>query len=139
MHTSSWTHIVITTIALSLQITSVFTTSNTEDCLNGRTLPQRTHSASISEFGAVGDGIKLNTKAFQEAMAYLRSFSSSGGSQLNITRGIWLTGSFNLTSNFTLYLEKDAVILGSQVSVLLHLFYVKILVSVCKRIDFLRF
>ncbi|KAI3921892.1 hypothetical protein MKX01_005581 [Papaver californicum] len=34
--------------------------------------------------------------------------------QLNVPEGRWVTGSFNLTSNFTLFLEFGAVILGSQ-------------------------
>ncbi|CAN1250523.1 Probable polygalacturonase [Linum perenne] len=45
----------------------------------------------------------------------MKQFGSSGGSQLNVPKGRWLTGSFNLTSNFTLFLEDGDVILGSQV------------------------
>ncbi|CAN1280503.1 Probable polygalacturonase [Linum perenne] len=45
----------------------------------------------------------------------MEQFGSSGVSQLNVPKGRWLTGSFNLTSNFTLFLEDGAVILGSQV------------------------
>ncbi|GAV74529.1 hypothetical protein CFOL_v3_18009, partial [Cephalotus follicularis] len=37
-----------------------------------------------------------------------------GGSLLYVPAGIWLTGSFNLTNHFTLYLDKDAVPLASQ-------------------------
>ncbi|KAF8044058.1 hypothetical protein BT93_A2129 [Corymbia citriodora subsp. variegata] len=37
-----------------------------------------------------------------------------GGAQLVVPAGRWLTGSFNLTSHFTLFLEKDATILASQ-------------------------
>ncbi|KAF9596734.1 hypothetical protein IFM89_012933 [Coptis chinensis] len=36
------------------------------------------------------------------------------GLNLIVPRGKWLLGSFNLTSHFTLYLQKDAVILASQ-------------------------
>ncbi|XP_020088305.1 probable polygalacturonase [Ananas comosus] len=55
--------------------------------------PPRKAVGSIVDFGGVGDGAT---------------------SQLNVPRGAWLTGSFNLTSNFTLFLEKGAVIFGSQ-------------------------
>ena len=84
-------------------------------CKYKRGLAPRPHSVSILEFGAVGDGVTLNTLAFQNAIFYLRSFADKGGAQLYVPKGRWLTGSFNLTSHLTLFLEKDAVILGSQV------------------------
>ncbi|KAK9933869.1 hypothetical protein M0R45_021042 [Rubus argutus] len=76
-------------------------------------LKPRPHSVSILEFGAVGDGKTLNTLAFQNAIFYLKSFADKGGAQLYVPPGRWLTGSFNLTSHLTLFLEKGAVILGS--------------------------
>ncbi|KAK4256805.1 hypothetical protein QN277_006483 [Acacia crassicarpa] len=69
---------------------------------------------SIKDFGGVGDGKTSNTESFQKAIRYMQRFGGMGGSQLNIPRGRWLTGSFNLTSNFTLFLEEGAVVLGSQ-------------------------
>ncbi|GKC82962.1 probable polygalacturonase [Tanacetum coccineum] len=74
----------------------------------------RGHSASITDFGGVGDGKTLNTRAFQEAVNKLSQYGSDGGAQLYVPAGQWLTGSFNLTSHFTLYLHKDATILASQ-------------------------
>jgi len=76
----------------------------------------RAHSASLTDFGGVGDGNTSNTKAFQSAISHLSQYSSEGGSQLYVPAGKWLTGSFSLTSHFTLYLDKDAVLLASQVS-----------------------
>lgn len=75
----------------------------------------RPHSVTITEFGAIGDGTTLNTKAFQNAMFYLNSFSDKGGAKLFVPAGRWLTGSFDLISHLTLWLDKDAVILGSTV------------------------
>ncbi|KAG6525700.1 hypothetical protein ZIOFF_015666 [Zingiber officinale] len=83
-------------------------------CNYKRSLNPRPHSVTITEFGAVGDGVTLNTVAFQNAVFYLRSFADKGGAQLYVPKGKWLTGSFNLTSHLTLFLEKDAVIIGSQ-------------------------
>ncbi|CAA7058829.1 unnamed protein product [Microthlaspi erraticum] len=83
-------------------------------CDLGRRPNTRPHSVSILEFGAVGDGKTLNTIAFQNAVFYLKSFADKGGAQLYVPPGRWLTGSFNLTSHLTLFLEKDAVILASQ-------------------------
>ncbi|RRT69628.1 hypothetical protein B296_00030916 [Ensete ventricosum] len=76
----------------------------------------RPHSVTITEFGAVGDGVTLNTVAFQNAVFYLRSFADKGGAQLYVPQGRWLTGSFNLTSHLTLFLETDAIIIGSGIS-----------------------
>jgi len=74
----------------------------------------RAKSVSIAEFGGVGDGTTVNTEAFRRAIEHLSGFSETGGGQLYIPPGRWLTGSFNLTDHFTLYLHKEAVILGSQ-------------------------
>lgn len=84
----------------------------------------RKHSAVLTDFGAVGDGKTLNTKAFQAAIANLSQFSSSGGSQLFVPPGKWLTGSFNLTSHFTLFLHRDAVILAVQVTNTIQLYLI---------------
>ncbi|KAH6810288.1 Pectin lyase-like superfamily protein [Perilla frutescens var. frutescens] len=76
-----------------------------------RAPPPRRVVKSIADFGGVGDGETSNTAAFRRAVEQLRG---SGGAQLNVPRGRWLTGSFNVTSDFTLFLEDGAVILGSQ-------------------------
>jgi len=74
----------------------------------------RTYSASLTDFGGVGDGVTSNTKAFQAAIDNLSQYASDGGSLLFVPPGKWLTGSFNLTSHFTLYLHKDATLLATQ-------------------------
>ncbi|KAI0504471.1 hypothetical protein KFK09_015423 [Dendrobium nobile] len=83
-------------------------------CKHPRSGADRPHSVSITEFGAVGDGVTLNTKAFQNAIFYLNSFSDKGGAQLFVPAGTWLTGSFSLISHLTLSLDKDAIIIGSM-------------------------
>ncbi|KAK9162528.1 hypothetical protein Syun_003430 [Stephania yunnanensis] len=75
---------------------------------------ERAVTASIRDFGGIGDGRTSNTEAFRRALRDLERFGDKGGSRLNVPEGRWLTGSFNLTSNFTLFLERGAVILGSQ-------------------------
>ena len=60
--------------------------------------------------GAVGDGKTLNTKPLQSAIDALHA---KGGGQLYFPAGRYLTGSLQLKSNVTLYLEKEAVLLGS--------------------------
>lgn len=60
--------------------------------------------------GAVGDGKTLNTKSLQSAIDALHA---KGGGQLYFPAGRYLTGSLQLKSNVTLYLEKKAMLLGS--------------------------
>ncbi|CAN4101915.1 unnamed protein product [Withania somnifera] len=84
------------------------------ECKFNKPLKPRPHSASVLDFGAVGDGETLNTVAFQNAIFYLKSFADKGGAQLYVPAGRWLTGSIKLTSHLTLFLEKDAIILGSK-------------------------
>lgn len=86
------------------------------ECKFNKPLEPRPHSASVLDFGAVGDGETLNTLAFQNAIFYLKSFADKGGAQLYVPAGRWLTGSIKLTSHLTLFLEKEAIILGSKVS-----------------------
>lgn len=118
---------------VSLQLSTTWTTVFPVWVLSGSTGPQpftdpttcsgffrdvqpRKVVRSIEDFGGVGDGKTSNTEAFRRAIGYMQRFRDKGGSQLNIPRGTWLTGSFNLTSDFTLFLQHGAVILGSQVS-----------------------
>jgi polygalacturonase len=75
----------------------------------------RKHVKSIADYGAVGDGKTLNTAAFAKAVADLSACAGDGGAALVVPEGRWLTGPFNLTSHFTLFLRRGAEILASQV------------------------
>ncbi len=76
----------------------------------------RKHTAYLTDFGGVGDGKTSNTAAFVSAIANLSEVASDGGAQLIVPPGKWLTGSFSLISNhFTLYVDKKAVLIASQV------------------------
>ncbi|XP_058076948.1 probable polygalacturonase isoform X2 [Magnolia sinica] len=100
-------------LVLALITEAPWAINGSSDCKPSRSRAFRPHSVTITEFGAVGDGTTLNTKAFQNAIFYLRSFADKGGAQLFVPAGRWLTGSFNLISHLTLMLDKEAVILGS--------------------------
>ena len=62
---------------------------------------------NLKNFGAVGDGLTLNTTAFEKAIAAL---SKKGGGHLIVPQGVWLTGPIVLKSNIDLHLEVGAVI-----------------------------
>ncbi|KAG6522484.1 hypothetical protein ZIOFF_019624 [Zingiber officinale] len=75
----------------------------------------RAHVASLTDFGGVGDGVTSNTAAFAAAVSSLSQVACQGGAMLVVPAGRWLTGPFNLTSHFTLFLHRDAIILATQV------------------------
>ncbi len=64
----------------------------------------------ISEFGAVGDGQTLNTKAIQAA---INKCATDGGGVLVIPKGTFLTGSIYFRQDVDLYLEKDGILKGT--------------------------
>ncbi|WP_321286927.1 glycoside hydrolase family 28 protein [uncultured Sunxiuqinia sp.] len=68
------------------------------------------YSASITDYGAVGDGEVLNTKAFADA---IDEVAEKGGGIVSVPRGIWLTGPIVLKSNINLHLEDGALIIFS--------------------------
>uniref|UniRef100_A0A803LWH6 Uncharacterized protein n=1 Tax=Chenopodium quinoa TaxID=63459 RepID=A0A803LWH6_CHEQI len=72
---------------------------------------------SITDFGGVGDGKTVNTKAFREAIYRIEHLGRIGGSLLYIPPGVYLTERFNLTSHMTLYLASGAVIKATQLKV----------------------
>lgn len=72
-------------------------------------IPER--SISLADYGAVGDGVTLNTTAFSDALGEL---SSKGGGRLVVPAGIWLTGPIALPSCTELHLEADAIIVFSS-------------------------
>jgi polygalacturonase len=62
---------------------------------------------SISNYGAVADGLTLNTKAINAA---IDDCSKKGGGTVIVPRGFWMTGPVVLKSNVNLHLEKNAVL-----------------------------
>ena len=68
------------------------------------------NTLSLTQFGAISDGIFLNTDAFSSA---IDSLSSLGGGTLVIPRGIWLTGPIRFKSNINLHLQEGSLIMFS--------------------------
>jgi polygalacturonase len=66
------------------------------------------YNVKITDFGAVADGITLNTKAFDEA---IRKVSEKGGGTVIIPRGLWLTGPIILKSNINIHAEEGALVI----------------------------
>jgi polygalacturonase len=70
----------------------------------------RAQSISISEFGAVGDGETLNTKAIQKA---IDKCATDGGGALTIPAGTFLTGSLFFKQGVDLQLAEGAILRGT--------------------------
>ena len=71
-------------------------------------IPER--SVLLTDYGGVGDGIGLNTEAFDNA---IKALSKQGGGHLLVPEGLFLTGPIVLKDNIDLHLEKGAFILFS--------------------------
>jgi len=64
----------------------------------------------VAAYGAVGDGVTLNTTAIQNA---INACAGTGGT-VYLHDGTFLTGELKLGSNMTFYIENTATLLGSQ-------------------------
>ena len=65
---------------------------------------------SVSDYGAVGDGITLNTGQIQSAIDLL---ASKGGGTLVIPKGVFLSGAIFLKPGVNLQIDAGAVLKGS--------------------------
>ncbi|WP_373232968.1 GDSL-type esterase/lipase family protein [Cohnella sp.] len=71
--------------------------------------PDRTWS--IVDFGAMGDGVTLNTDAVQNANT---ACATAGGGRVVFPPGLWVTGPIELASRVRLHAEKGALISFSR-------------------------
>jgi exo-poly-alpha-galacturonosidase len=73
--------------------------------------PAASRRVVISEHGAVGDGMTLNTKAIQSV---IDDCAKSGGGTIVVPAGVFVTGSIFLKQGVNLCVEKGGVLKGSQ-------------------------
>jgi polygalacturonase len=64
----------------------------------------------VTDFGARGDGVTLNTDAIAAAIA---ACAKAGGGRVVVPRGVFLTGPIELKSRIDLHLERGALLLFS--------------------------
>lgn len=64
----------------------------------------------VTDFGAVGDGITMNTEAIQKA---IDSAYANGGGVVEVPHGTFLSGSIFLKSYVTLHLAQNAILKAS--------------------------
>lgn len=66
---------------------------------------------NIKNYGAVSDGIAMNSKAINDAIT---DCNAKGGGVVLVPAGLWLTGPIVLKSNVNLHVDKGALVLFSS-------------------------
>lgn len=69
------------------------------------------NQCTITDFGAVGNGLENNADAFLQA---IEAMTAKGGGKVIVPRGVWMTGPIELQSNINLHLEVGALIIFSR-------------------------
>lgn len=89
-------------------------TAQTTPVYSWNNLPQiaqpafRKDTLNILNYGAKADGVTLNTKAINSAIA---ACSQKGGGVVLVPSGLWMTGPVEMKSNVNLHLKKAATLL----------------------------
>lgn len=112
------TRIIVWLVLVSPFLWRCYMASEEVTCSGKVPMRQRREVISIKDFGGVGDGKTLNTWPFRKAVYRISHMRRVGGTMLYVPPGVWLTGSFNLTSHMTLYLAKGAILKATQVFLL---------------------
>lgn len=79
-----------------------------EDSIVPPNFPDRTYN--ILDFGALPDGITINSEAFQKA---IKQCTDDGGGMVLVPKGTFLSGPIHLDDNVNLHLEEGSEILFS--------------------------
>jgi hypothetical protein len=79
-------------------------------CLTLAQLALHAQEYNVQNFGAVGDGITINTKAIQSAI----DKCSVAGGKVVIPKGIFVSGTLHMKSNVELMVQAEGVLKGSS-------------------------
>ncbi len=107
----------IASILFTVGLISTFISVNAQKPYSFANLPKvaktsfRADTLSILKYGAVSDGLTLNTKSINDAII---ACNKKGGGVVVIPKGLWLTGPIELKSNVNLHLQKNAILQFSK-------------------------
>ena len=76
---------------------------------NGLAQPQT--QFNVKNYGAAGDGIRLDTDAINKT---IQAAGEAGGGTVLVPAGSYVSGTIHLQSNVTLWIDAGATILGSK-------------------------
>jgi polygalacturonase len=79
--------------------------------VGAKTIPKIIKTYKVADFGAVGDGTTINTKAIQST---IDACSNNGGGEVIFEKGAYLTGSLFIKKNVHFKIDKGVELLGSQ-------------------------
>lgn len=99
-------HLAVDGLKPETEYTAAWSYKDLNEEIKVKTLPCR-NRINVLDFGAVGDGVTLNTKALQKAI------DSCEGGVVYLPEGDYMTGSLFLHSDMELYLEKGAILHGT--------------------------
>ncbi|MGF1923845.1 MAG: glycoside hydrolase family 28 protein [Bacteroidia bacterium] len=105
--------IVVTLFALTLSTAISLRAQKANSPYSFANLPKvaqtsfKADTLNILKFGAVSDGLTLNTKSINDAIA---ACNKRGGGVVLIPKGLWLSGPIELKSNVNLHLQENAIL-----------------------------
>ncbi len=79
--------------------------------VGAHTFPSLQTVYNVSDYGAVGDALKLNTEAIQKA---IDAAEANGGGIVTFNPGVYLTGSLFIGNNINFNIPKGTMLIGSQ-------------------------
>ena len=80
-------------------------------CRVGNEMPSAGHTVFITNFGAIGDGITINTKAIQAAIDHC---AAAGGGTIVIPQGKFVSGALFLKPHVNVLLTAGGALVGSS-------------------------
>jgi polygalacturonase len=110
-------NLIVVVVALAAMYSAQAQTAKQKSPYSWKNLPKiaepkfRRDTFRIEKFGALADGLTLNTVSINKAIA---TCSAKGGGVVLVPGGVWLTGPVEMKSNVNLHIERDAILLFSN-------------------------